>query len=453
MQAKSATDLRTSAEASGSGYLVHLRRRVAFTAFHTSPIYAAPPLAAIRLHVFYVRRILLYTVRSPLLPHLLSVTAHLSAFFSDPAYRRHRRVAGHVLYWAAALAFFTLYFGRPEGGSYGQSLLFVSALLPITIATTYFLLYGLIPRYLLKRRYGLFALYFCYTLLLSLYLEVGLVVVLYMTVAEYQALVVKPGLADQLDVIVGMYLVVFLAAALHLLKSWYAMQTLNHRLRQARLEAELKLKEAELDLLRSQLHPHFLFNTLNSLYALTLERSDLAPEVVLRIADVIDYMLYRGDAERVPLDDEIEHLRNYVALERLRHDDRLQVEFDVEGPVARWTVAPLLLIPFVENSFKHGINAVGSGGWVQIALTVDETQLRFRVVNSNTAEPAVRQDGLSSGIGLENVRKRLAHLYPDRHTLHVTEEADRHTIVLTLDEAPSERADSLTDDADPAIPR
>ena len=344
---------------------------------------------------------------------------------------RHARLLSHVVFWLAALAFYTVYFGQRQD-AYGQSLIFVSLLLPITIATTYFLLYHLIPRYLLTRRYGYFALYFCYTLVLSLYLELLLVVVLYVTVAEYQALVVAAGLVDLLDGIVGMYLVVFLATALHLLKRWYSMQAVNTQLERARLEAEVKLKEAQLKLLKSQIHPHFLFNTLNNLYGLTLEQSDRAPDVVLRISDMLDYMLYRSDAPRVPLTGEVEHLRNYLALEQLRYADRVQITFETEGTLDAAAIAPLLLIPFVENSFKHGVSQSSGTSWVHLHLTLRDGVLVFIVENSKGREPAADPRSVSEGIGLDNVKQRLNLLYPDRHTLVITEQEHDFKVVLTL---------------------
>ncbi len=345
--------------------------------------------------------------------------------------RRHARLLSHIVFWLAALAFYTIYFGQRQD-AYGQSLIFVSLLLPITIATTYFLLYRLIPRYLLTRRYGFFALYFCYTLILSLYLELLLVVVLYVTVAEYQALVVATGLVDLLDVIVGMYLVVFLATALHLLKRWYSMQAVNAQLERAHLEAEVKLKEAQLKLLKSQIHPHFLFNTLNNLYGLTLEQSDRAPDVVLRISEMLDYMLYRGNAPRVPLTSEIEHLRNYLALEQLRYDDRVRITFETEGTFEAVDIAPLLLIPFVENSFKHGVSQSSGTGWVRLHLSQCDGVLVFTVENSKGLEQPAEPRVIAEGIGLNNVKQRLDLLYPQRHSLTITEQKHDFKVVLSL---------------------
>ncbi|GAB5520386.1 MAG: histidine kinase [Rhodothermales bacterium] len=359
--------------------------------------------------------------------------ARLQALFADHDVQRALRVASHIVYWLAALGFFTLYFGRP-GGQYRPSLVFASVLLPITIATTYVLVYVLIPRYLLERRYGWFALYVAYTLLLSFYLEIGVVVLLFLTFSEYQTLVVDPSLPGQLEVVAGMYVVVLLGVVLHLLKRRYAMQAQASQLSEARLEAQLKLKEAELALLRSQLHPHFLFNTLNTLYGLTLEQSERASEVVLRISEILDYMLYRADRPHVPLEDEVSHLRNYIALEQLRQGERLDGNFGIEGAMSGVRIAPLMLLPFVENSFKHGKGTEVAKGWIRIDLTVTDRQIRFRVANSKGHDLGPRN--VSSGIGLENVRKRLKHVYPEAHELTLSSTPHCFEVELVIDKEP-----------------
>lgn len=356
-------------------------------------------------------------------------------FFSHtliPFLKRHSRFYGHLAFWIAALGFYTLYLGQRQD-NYGQSLILVALLFPFTIATTYTILYWLIPRYLLTRRYGYFTLYFSYILVLSLYLELVLVVTLYITVAEYQAMVLNPGIVDLLDVIVGMYLVVFLAVALHLLKRWYSVQAENALLNRARLEAELKFKEAELNLLKAQIHPHFLFNTLNNLYSLTLEKSDLAPNVVLRISDMLDYMLYRINGRHVLLANEVEHLQNYLALERLRYHEHVDIQFDIDHPLPEITIAPLLLLPFVENGFKHGVSQLTGKGWIHINLRLSHQKLTFIVENSKPERTASNTTEAKKGIGLPNVRKRLNLLYPEAYKLKIEDSGPTYRIALTLD--------------------
>lgn len=353
-----------------------------------------------------------------------------SSWISSWLLKRARPVE-HILFWLAVLFFYTLYFGSRQDG-YGQNFIFITVLLPITIITTYVLLYWLIPHYLLQRRYFLFCLYLTYTILFSLYLELLLVLVLYINVSGYQAMFVRPGIVELLDVLVGMYLVIFLASAINLLKRWYAVQATNANLERARIEAELKLKSTELQLLKSQIHPHFLFNTLNNLYALALEKSSLVPDVVLRISELLDYMLYRTTDKQVPVQDELHHIQNFIDLEKLRYsDDQLEVTIAIEGDMTMHCIEPLLLIPFVENSFKHGIGSSTASGWIRIALSInDDNELHFSLSNSKGHAATTRDQ--SSGIGLSNVQRRLELLYPGTHRLDLHPTPSSYSVNLTL---------------------
>ncbi|RMH54247.1 MAG: hypothetical protein D6685_14980 [Bacteroidetes bacterium] len=361
---------------------------------------------------------------------------------------RWRRWLGHGLFWVVVFVFYTGYFGRAEG-ALGPSLVFVSLLLPVTIGTAYFLTRVLIPRYLLRRRYGFFALYVAYTLVVSVYLELLVATGIFTTIAGFRMGSMTPAAFDILKLLAGMYLVVLLVVAADLVERWYQAQQANVRLRQARLEAELKLKEAELQLLKAQIHPHFLFNTLNNLYSLTLTRSEQAPDAVLRLADLLDYLLYQGAKPVVPLAQEVAHLASYLALERLRYADPAALRFRTEGPLEGASIAPLLLLPFVENSVKHGLSRDPAGGWVEIVLTRSGDRLTFRASNSKPAAPAPAAPAPAAqapaaqapaapapaggeGIGLANVRRRLALLYPEAHHLTIRDEPDRFDVVLFL---------------------
>ena len=341
------------------------------------------------------------------------------------------RWLGPLLFWSGVLLFYTFYLGRISR-NYGQSLLFVAVLLPLTIATASFVTRVLVPRYLLTRRYGAFLLYVGYTLIASVYLELVVVLVVFMTIAEYRLSALNPASVDLPGLLAGMYVVVLLVLTHHLLKRWYRAQADRARLARDKMDVELKLREAELKLLKAQIHPHFLFNTLNNLYGLTLEKSDRAPEMVLRISDMLDYMLYRGAAPTLPLEDEIRYLENYVALERLRYDDRAQISFQVTGSPAGRRIAPLLMIPFVENSFKHGLRQTHGSGWVAIEVDIARAVMTLIVDNSRPpATGAAAAEG-TQGIGLTNVQQRLDRLYPGAYALDLDARPDRFRVVLTL---------------------
>ncbi len=208
------------------------------------------------------------------------------------------------------------------------------------------------------------------------------------------------------------------------------------QLRAQRERAELERAHAmrRLELLRSQLNPHFLFNTLNSLYALAIERSPQLPELILKHATLLRYALYGAERERVPLVREVEFLAGYVELERLRMDEATEVRFDVTGVLGEQTIAPLLLIPLVENCFKHLGAAAGRPAFVRIRLEVRGREVRLELRNSRGPGRAPG-DG-PHGIGLSNTRERLGLLYPGRHSLAATPRPDEFAVDLQLTLSP-----------------
>jgi LytS/YehU family sensor histidine kinase len=172
--------------------------------------------------------------------------------------------------------------------------------------------------------------------------------------------------------------------------------------------------ETELNFLKSQIHPHFFFNTLNNLYSLTIRKSDQAPEVVLRLSDLMSYMLYESSAASVPLDKEIANLENYVALEKLRYGQRLTLCFEKKGDTAAVRTPPLLLLAFVENGFKHGLKGRMGAVRIDLSLDVQEDWLFFEVSNPAGQEPEEKEQG---GIGLKNASRRLDILYGSGYSL------------------------------------
>lgn len=294
------------------------------------------------------------------------------------------------------------------------------------------MIYVLIPKYLLQQRYGYFFLFFSYTLLFSIWLESILFLGAFITIAQYKVTNLNPATFDIFFLIVSMYLVVFLAIAIKLLKQWYVVQQANQLLVNARLEAELKLKEAELSLLKAQIHPHFLFNTLNNLYGLTLEKSEDAPQVVLKIADLLDYLLYQCNAPKVALEQEIKYIHNFLSLEQLRYTDKVKMNFKVKGKVKSKLIAPMLILPFVENSFKHGLSEELGSASIDINLTVDGNYMKLRVENTKGLAKLKVLPGYTAGIGLQNVRKRLELLYRNNYQLQILDNENKYLVKLDL---------------------
>lgn len=186
---------------------------------------------------------------------------------------------------------------------------------------------------------------------------------------------------------------------------------------------EKKQVESELNFLKSQINPHFLFNTLNSIYSLALKKSDETAEVVLKLSDLLRYILYECNTDRILLSKEIETLNNYVELERIRTRSTDRIRFSVNGDPGQIKVAPLIWISFVENAFKHGMGSRGTDGFVNIEMDISPQAVVFKCMNNfDESRPVITPDSegkKAGGIGLENVKKRLALIYPEKNKLKI----------------------------------
>jgi len=189
-------------------------------------------------------------------------------------------------------------------------------------------------------------------------------------------------------------------------------------------------KSAEIEALKNQLNPHFIFNTLNNIYALAIKRSPQTAEAVAKLSGILDYVLYRCSNKYVSLGDEIAMLEDYIALEHLRFGDRVEVSF-THDTADEEKVAPLLFLTLIENAFKHGASQALRRAYVDVLLRSDNKQIMLQVSNSRSPRSAAAVTECS-GIGLVNLRRQLALLYPDAHRLELVDEAGRFTATLTL---------------------
>jgi LytS/YehU family sensor histidine kinase len=179
--------------------------------------------------------------------------------------------------------------------------------------------------------------------------------------------------------------------------------------------------QAELSYLKAQINPHFLFNTLNSLYALTLEKSDGAPEAVLKLSGIMRYVVSESEQDFVALSKEIQYIKDYIDLQKLRISDNVQFSMQVEGSPDGKRIAPMLLIPFIENAFKYGVNP-DEDSVIDIRFVLSDYQLHLTVLNTIAANSFDEQH--KTGTGIENVQKRLNLVYPQKHKLQFATQAD-----------------------------
>jgi LytS/YehU family sensor histidine kinase len=214
----------------------------------------------------------------------------------------------------------------------------------------------------------------------------------------------------------------FLFISLKLFKDWQLKQKDNLDLRKENANAELLL-------LKAQIHPHFLFNTLNNIYSFTLDRSPQAKKMVKMLEDMLHYMIEECEQPLVSLDKEIAILRDYFELERIRYGNSIDMQFEIAGDYYGKVITPLLMIPFVENSFKHGTSRILREPWIKLFIQADDEVVHFSLTNSKPAEEAPKG---KKGIGLCNVKKRLELLYPAEHLLVIESTTNTFTVNMQI---------------------
>lgn len=335
----------------------------------------------------------------------------------DVLFTRRRWVA-HIFFWFAVLGFYAIFFGR-KNNNYLQTLFFVGLLMPVTIGTTYLLNYYLLPQFLMKGRYALFFLYTLYLLLTSLFLEMMVALLTFIIMASLHIRDMSPASFDLIFLLTSLLMVVFLGAAIKLMLHWRQSKEDYQKLMLDKVEAELKF-------LKVQLNPHFLFNTLNNLYYLATQKSDKAPQAILQLSEILDYVLSSSKSVFVPLEKELKQVQNYIALELLRYEDRIEVNTEIIGPTEKPFIGPMIVITLIENAFKHGVTKSVGKSWIKMRVVVNPEMTEIDISNS------WRGDLSKNGIGLENLKSQLSLLYPANHSLEVYSRQNEFSVNLTL---------------------
>lgn len=343
---------------------------------------------------------------------------------------RNHSLLWHLIFWLFYLVFYTFQYGLYQM-DLADTFLYCLISLPVVLSAVYFNLYYLIPKFLLKKKYKLFFPLFIvsasfFTLLLRI--DTYFIAVPFLYSGEFLERYYTVGffrISYLFSHFVSIYTVVMGAAFIKLLIQWYNSRQQNQLLAKEKLETELKF-------LKSQIHPHFLFNTLNNLYALTLKKSDKAPETVLKLSELLEFMLYDCNALKINLSKELKLVKNYIDLEKLRYDNGLSVQFNIKGDPSRLEIAPLLILPLVENCFKHGVSEQTNNSWIKISLDINFNSILLVTENSKINEAQEDIGGYKEGIGIDNVKRRLQLLYPDSHKIEIINEDNLHSVKLEL---------------------
>ncbi len=336
------------------------------------------------------------------------------------------RISLHIIFWLVYLFISAVTVKRfYEEESLFELIFRFSITLPIDILATYFTVYYLMPRFLYKKKYMHFAIIFIASA--GAFILVQRLMLWYITLPYL--LKSTPSspffLMNWFYSFTNIYIIVLVVAGVKLVQR-------NVREEKNIQELNEKKTEAELKFLKAQVHPHFLFNTLNNLYALTLDQSPKASEVVLKLSELMNYMLYECNEETILISKEIKLLENYLSLERIRYEDTLDIDFQVIGETAGKKVAPMMLLPFVENAFKHGVSKLSGNAHVVISLSLDGNKLEFRSKNTKPANVKPDLAGYSEGIGLKNVQRRLELLYPQKHEIRFDYSEKEFNVWLTI---------------------
>ena len=329
------------------------------------------------------------------------------------------RIQRHAAFWAVRIFFLSLTelvfdynLSKSFFSNYWAGLKFVLFLVFLCeVWFCYLAIYYLVPKYFFKRKYVTF------TATILLFVSISVIIGTYYAYLVFDAFNLEKNAQFafiwnmvQSGLFLGPLAICTIFLAIKMFKSWYQKQQEKLMLIKANADAEMQL-------LKAQIHPHFLFNTLNNIYSFTLTKSPQASVMVRHLNDTLSYMINECSVEYVPLEKEIKLLQDYISLEQVRYGNRLDIQTEIIGDIEGKKISPLLLIPFLENSFKHGASKMLEHPWINLRVEIKNTELDFSLSNS---KPSSNDDcNQKKGIGLKNVKKRLALLYPQTHSLSI----------------------------------
>lgn len=350
--------------------------------------------------------------------------------------QRKYRIRRHLAFWASWWLFSGIIYSAGINlhapnilGIIGLNFLDSLAFMGMHMFFGYSLMYGVIPKLLLKERYVwsiLAVILLCaataaLSVLITMFI-VGPMNNFYLNNIKCYLPLNIPFVTGFMAGLRGGITIGGLAAAIKLMKYWYVEGQKNLELQKENIESQLQV-------LKAQLHPHFLFNTLNNIYSKTQKVAPAASDMLFGLSDILRYMLYDCNKPLTPLSLELKMMNEYIALEKIRYGNRLDLHVDLPPNTDGYLVAPLIILPFIENCFKHGTSNMLDQPWISLAITIDGRHMTMKLLNSKPRED--RQQG-SHGIGIENVKKRLELLYPGKHELTITAEEEVFIVILKL---------------------
>ena len=338
---------------------------------------------------------------------------------------RYRIWLLHLSFWWVYLSFFLYQISQFQDGrnyNWAQGLLIGVTQLIFTMLITYLNYFIFLPRWLAHKNLFRYILEFLVPFAFLITVRVHLQRFFIDGYTYQHRFFYSSAFIVQLTV-VTLFIVIFVGM-LRFAQDWFVLEA-------KKKEVENEKLTAELNFLKAQINPHFLFNTLNNLYYLAYTQSPNTTEVIEKLSQMMRYMIYDSNHARVPLSKEIAYMENYISLERLRLNNQIPINFVIAGNPQEVLVVPLIFITFLENAFKHGVGNNSAAAWVNIAITLNQKEIIYRIENSKIKNtlPVTNE---KSGIGLQNVKRRLELSYPNQYTLQITDLPDKYAVALNL---------------------
>ena len=335
-----------------------------------------------------------------------------------------KNITFNILFWA--LYFLYEWLSQAAfNNDYKRYLVNASVIVPITFCATWVAIHFLLKKYFLRGRKTAFWIGFALSVIFFVMLRrvYNYYYVYPLYWPEGQKTTSLLWFPKLLFEAVGIYLIVGLYAMFYFMRAWYEQQQKAQSLQKDKVEAQLEL-------LKSQVQPHFIFNTLNNIYSFSVQNNARTSEMIYRLSALLSYMLYDSKQHVIPLKKELEYVNNYIELEKIRYGDRLDMSMNVFDSIENFYITPLLLLPLIENSFKHGICNIGSN-WIRIDISVVDDWLSVKIENSyenRNGKPANE----NNGIGLDNVKKRLDILYHGKHEFRYLPDGQSFLTILKI---------------------
>ena len=352
--------------------------------------------------------------------------------------KKSDRIKRHFLFWFCYWFYFTFLHalgnGRPEISNFRNipySTLEAFHMIVSQIFFTYVLIDFILPRFILKNRYILsffwIIFFWCVTGVLSVislnyvFADVTVGILPEESKLKYPFSVYL--MLARVSTLKGTVMVATAACSIRLFKYWHLKEKRN-------LELLKEKTEAQLQLLTAQVHPHFLFNTLNNIYSKAQNESPGSAKMIMELSHILRYVLDEGKHELVPLENELQMLKGYIYLEKMRYDDKLDLHHSLASKTEDVYITPLLLLPFVENCFKHGTSKMLKNPWINLKIELADTLLFMKLMNGKQTSVDLNND--SKDTGIENVKKRLELLYKDKYDLQINEDEEVFVVNLTI---------------------